>query len=144
MTINKPVNNDSDQMPETPELLAAILLTKGVIKTATADATFTINGQAVKAGMTAFLYCDLTGIFNREPSMYSVQHADLKNIWQAIEDPNNKGYGLYVWSAMKSNQKPLAGVVKQLKEKGVWNEQLEALPPNIHDFDFSFDRNLPN
>jgi hypothetical protein len=45
----------------------------------------------------------------------------------------NKSFGSVKWVCLKRNQQPQAPLKKMMIEKGAWDEELEALPPNQYD-----------
>ena len=52
----------------------------------------------------------------------------LYKLWE-----KNHIWGPVKWVCMKRNQKPQRPVEKSMREAGAWDEDMEALPPNIYD-----------
>lgn len=79
------------------------------------------------------LYVNVHHIFDYECSWFYLRHSKIESLWESVKDPTYKGHGHYRWLAIELNNKPLKSLVKQMKEAGVWDEVLEALPNNIHE-----------
>lgn len=134
----KTLSQDTD-VPE--EILARLLLC-GAVKIATHHATIHQNKQTIDVGTSILPYTELSGVFAPEPMQRTIDHSELKNLWDCVKDPDCRGYGLYWWACLTINQKPLTHIVTQLKVVGVWCDILEQLPDNVFEAEIPKDKKL--
>lgn len=127
---------------EVPEQILAHLLACGAVKIASYDATIRHNNAVIDVGSSIVAYTELSGVFSPTPMQRTIDHTELKNLWDCVRDPEYRGYGLYWWACLTLNQKPLKHIVADLKVKGVWDETLEQLPDNVFEAEIPKDIKL--